>query len=55
MILFIRFNNIKNNSFEGKKWQEQVNEIIQQLPENVYISFDIDGLVKSLEQMDQTV
>ena len=39
---------IKNQAYAGKTWREQVNEIIQQLPENVYISFDIDGLNPSL-------
>jgi agmatinase len=39
---------IKNQAYAGKTWKEQVNEIIQQLPENVYISFDIDGLNPSL-------
>ena len=32
----------------GSIWQNQVGEIIQTLPENVYISFDIDGLDPSL-------
>lgn len=36
--------NIKEEQFAGKTWSQQVEEIIQQLPENVYISFDIDGL-----------
>lgn len=35
---------LKNNSFEGKTWNEQCREIITALPEKVYISFDIDGL-----------
>jgi agmatinase len=35
---------IKHASFTGKTWAEQVNDIIASLPENVYISFDIDGL-----------
>lgn len=28
----------------GKSWQQQCNDIINELPQNVYISFDIDGL-----------
>jgi agmatinase len=35
---------IKQALFEGKKWNELVEEIIKELPERVYISFDIDGL-----------
>ncbi len=33
--------------FEGKSWQEQTKEIVEQLPQDVYISFDIDGLSMS--------
>lgn len=36
--------NLKGEQFEGKTWKSQVDEIIACLPENVYISFDIDGL-----------
>jgi agmatinase len=36
--------NLKKEQFEGKTWQSQVNEIIDSLPQDVYISFDIDGL-----------
>lgn len=35
---------IQEARFNGKTWQQQVDEIITELPENVYISFDIDGL-----------
>lgn len=35
---------IKNASYSGKIWSQQVDEIIHQLPQNIYISFDIDGL-----------
>ncbi|MDP4866947.1 MAG: agmatinase family protein [Crocinitomicaceae bacterium] len=35
---------LKDGQFAGKTWQSQVNEIINDLPQNVYISFDIDGL-----------
>lgn len=35
---------IKHAQYTGKTWSEQVDEIIAQLPENIYISFDIDGL-----------
>ena len=35
---------IKNAQFEGKSWSKITGEIINELPQNVYISFDIDGL-----------
>lgn len=39
---------LKNAQFEGKTWAQQVQEIIESLPQKVYISFDIDGLNPSL-------
>lgn len=36
--------NIKERQFEGETWKIIVDEIIQHLPHQVYISFDIDGL-----------
>ncbi len=35
---------IKERQFEGETWKTIAGEIIQQLPDKVYISFDIDGL-----------
>lgn len=35
---------IKANNFKGKSWERQCEEIIEELPQKVYISFDIDGL-----------
>jgi agmatinase len=35
---------IKGRLYEGQTWQTLVNEIVAHLPQNVYISFDIDGL-----------
>lgn len=35
---------LKYASFEGKTWADQCKEIIEELPQKVYISFDIDGL-----------
>ncbi|MFZ5554357.1 MAG: agmatinase family protein [Bacteroidota bacterium] len=35
---------LKHSSFEGKTWNSLCDEIISELPEKVYISFDIDGL-----------
>lgn len=35
---------LKNNFYEGISWQKQCENIINNLSEKVYISFDIDGL-----------
>ena len=35
---------IKERLYEGQTWQLLVTEIIAQLPQKVFISFDIDGL-----------
>lgn len=35
---------IKERQFEGETWKQLVEEIVQQLPRQVYLSFDIDGL-----------
>jgi agmatinase len=35
---------IKERQYEGDTWKKIAAEIIDQLPENVFISFDIDGL-----------
>ncbi|MDP4285411.1 MAG: agmatinase family protein [Bacteroidota bacterium] len=35
---------IKERGFEGETWQKISDEIINHLPQKVYISFDIDGL-----------
>lgn len=37
-------NDIKNRQYEGETWKNICENIIQTLPEKVYISFDIDGL-----------
>ncbi len=39
---------LKRNIFEGKTWKRQCEEIIATLPQNVYITFDIDGLSPDL-------
>jgi len=36
--------NIKERQFEGQTWRQIADEIVSQLPEKVFISFDIDGL-----------
>jgi len=35
---------IRQGMYEGKTWKFYCDNIIQELPDNVYISFDIDGL-----------
>jgi agmatinase len=35
---------LKTQQFEGVFWKEQCEAIIDELPQKVYISFDIDGL-----------
>lgn len=39
---------IKNRQFEGQTWKQIAEEIVSKLPQNVYISFDIDGLDRKL-------
>lgn len=39
---------LKNSLYEGKHWSNLCQEIIGELPDKVYISFDIDGLHPSL-------
>lgn len=39
---------IKESIFNGRTWNEITDEIISELPQNVYISFDIDGLKPNL-------
>jgi agmatinase len=39
---------IKNRQFEGDTWKHIVDEIVNKLPDKVYISFDIDGLDRKL-------
>lgn len=35
---------IKAAFYEGKNWSNVVDEIVEKLPDNIYVSFDIDGL-----------
>ena len=39
---------LKQNDFNGINWNKQCKTIVSQLPQKVYISFDIDGLEPSL-------
>lgn len=36
--------NIKEDQFNGKNWNNITTDIIAELPDNIYVSFDIDGL-----------
>lgn len=40
--------NLKEGQFNGETWNSQVDKIINDLPDLVYISFDIDGLSPEL-------
>ncbi len=42
------FAKISESGFGGLTWEEQSKQIIERLPEKVYLSFDIDGLDPSL-------
>lgn len=35
---------IKDQQYEGKSWKKICDEIVAELPEHIYLSFDIDGL-----------
>ncbi len=37
-------NVVKRRMFNGENWNQICNDIVDELPQNVYISFDIDGL-----------
>jgi agmatinase len=39
---------IKRRHYEGESWKQIAEEIVNQLPDKVYISFDIDGLDRKL-------
>lgn len=39
---------IRNRIYEGETWKQIAEEIVNQLPEKVFISFDIDGLDRKL-------
>jgi len=39
---------LKEEQFTGVTWKDQVTKTISELPENVYVSFDIDGLSPEL-------
>jgi agmatinase len=39
---------LKENEFRGMLWDEQCNLIVNEFPQKVYISFDIDGLMPDL-------
>lgn len=35
---------IKHKMYEGKSWKDVVDEVVAQLPDQIFLSFDIDGL-----------
>lgn len=39
---------LKEENFHGKTWHDQCIDIVRQLPDKLYISFDIDGLAPHL-------
>lgn len=39
---------LKKRQFEGETWKHVTDEIVNHLPEKVYISFDVDGLDRKL-------
>ena len=39
---------IRQRMFEGANWKQLAEEIVNQLPQKVYLSFDIDGLDRKL-------
>lgn len=39
---------IRRRMFEGQSWGQVVDDIVEKLPQKVYISFDIDGLDRKL-------
>lgn len=43
-IISYRDMDLKKRKYEGQTWQQTCNEIVDLLPQKVYISFDIDGL-----------
>ena len=43
-ISLYKYNDISERRFEGQTWKTITDEIVNQLPSKVYITFDIDGL-----------
>ena len=39
---------LSGRSFHGETWSAMTDDIVRELPENVYVSFDVDGLDPSL-------
>jgi agmatinase len=42
------FRTLARRRFEGRSWKDDVDEIVEALPEDVYVSFDVDGLDPAL-------
>lgn len=47
-VIAYRDKEIKERQFDGETWKHIVEEIVNHLPQKVYISFDIDGLDRKL-------
>lgn len=47
-VRIVRSADVRRQQFEGINWREQCDAIINELPEKVHISFDIDGLDPTL-------
>lgn len=43
-IVSFRDMDLKKRKYEGQTWQQTCDEIVNQLPQKIYVSFDIDGL-----------
>ncbi len=43
-VTFYLWNELREQQFEGVTWKEIADDIVEKLPKNVYVSFDIDGL-----------
>ncbi len=47
-VRLFEYRNLERRRFAGESWSDVVESIIEDLPEDVYVSFDIDGLEPSL-------
>lgn len=43
-VMMYEYRTINKDRFRGKSWDEITDEIVAALPDNIYVSFDIDGL-----------
>lgn len=47
-VAIFEYRSMVKDRFRGKSWDEITDEIVAKLPQNVYVSFDIDGLDPAL-------